>query len=112
MPRFSRRWSGERGQTTTESALLVALCAIALIAAIVFLRSDVTDVFHRSGQAAGAFTPPAAVGCDPSYSGACIPPPPPDLDCDDLAAMGISGVTVSGSDPHDLDPDGDGIACD
>ena len=32
--------------------------------------------------------------------------------CADLAAMGISGVTVSGSDPHDLDPDGDGIACD
>jgi hypothetical protein len=92
--------------------LLVGLCAILLIAAIVFLRSDLANAFHRSGQAAGAFTPPVAVGCDPSYSGACIPPYPPDLDCDDLAAMGASGVTVSGSDPHNLDADGVGVACD
>ena len=33
--------------------------------------------------------------------------------CADLAAMrDLRRVTVSGSDPHDLDPDGDGIACD
>jgi Flp pilus assembly pilin Flp len=103
----------ERGQTTAEYALLVGLCAISLIAAIVFLRDDVTSIFSRTGSTTGdVFKPPAAATCDPNYSGACLPVYPPDIDCVDLAAMGITNVTVSGSDPHNLDPDGDGIGCD
>ena len=47
--------------------------------------------------------------CDPSYSGACIPPYPPDLDCTDI---GTPGFGVAGADPHGFDADGDGIACD
>ena len=31
---------------------------------------------------------------------------PPDLDCAD-----VGPVTVTGSDPHGLDGDGDGVAC-
>jgi micrococcal nuclease len=49
--------------------------------------------------------------CDPSYAGACVPPPPPDLDCADIRAMGIAPVRVVGSDPHRLDGDGDGLGC-
>ena len=41
----------------------------------------------------------------PGYS-PCIPSYPPDLDCADTGP-----VTVSGSDPHGLDADGDGVAC-
>ncbi len=45
-------------------------------------------------------------GCDPGYSG-CVPPYPPDVDCADVDGP----VTVQGSDPHGLDGDSDGVAC-
>jgi hypothetical protein len=47
-------------------------------------------------------------GCDPSYPGVCIPPPPPDLDCGDIP---YRNFIVVGSDPHGFDGDGDGIGC-
>ena len=47
----------------------------------------------------------SGTGCAPGYS-PCIPPYPPDLDCPD-----VGPVTVSGSDPHGLDADNDGVAC-
>lgn len=51
---------------------------------------------------------PAPTGvCDPGYAGACVPAPPPDLDCEDVDGP----VRVLGDDPHRLDGDGDGIAC-
>jgi micrococcal nuclease len=62
----------------------------------------------------GAPHAPAKLGgakCDPGYAGACVPPPPPDLDCADIRAMGIAPVRVVGSDPHRLDGDGDGWGC-
>ena len=46
--------------------------------------------------------------CDPSYPDFCIPPPPPDLDCGDIAQKDF---TVIGDDPHRFDGDGDGIGC-
>jgi micrococcal nuclease len=46
--------------------------------------------------------------CDPNYAGACIPPPPPDLDCSDITARRFR---VVGTDVHRFDSDGDGIAC-
>ncbi len=52
--------------------------------------------------------PPAqAASCDPNYSGACVPPYPPDVDCGDIGQP----VQVVGSDPHGLDRDGDGAGC-
>jgi micrococcal nuclease len=57
-------------------------------------------------------TPFASGACDPDYAGACVPPPPPDLDCADLRAMGLElPVLVVGSDPHRLDGDHDGWGC-
>jgi hypothetical protein len=44
--------------------------------------------------------------CAPGYS-PCVPPPPPDLDCADLDGP----IKVTGSDPHNLDGDGDGWGC-
>jgi endonuclease YncB( thermonuclease family) len=43
-----------------------------------------------------------AAGYDP-----CVPPYPPDVDCADVDGP----IRVSGSDPHRLDADGDGVAC-
>ncbi|SDS59084.1 GmrSD restriction endonuclease domain-containing protein [Microlunatus soli] len=54
--------------------------------------------------------PSAAAGgggnCAPGYD-PCIPPYPPDLDCSDVDGP----ISVSGDDPHGLDGDGDGVAC-
>ena len=53
--------------------------------------------------------PPSSGGdCDPSYPTVCIPPPPPDLDCGEIA---YRRFTVRQPDPHDFDRDRDGIGC-
>jgi micrococcal nuclease len=61
-------------------------------------------------QPAGRVTPPAdaPAGCDPSYTGVCIPSPPPDLDCGDIP---FRRFTVVGPDPHRFDGEHDGIGC-
>jgi PKD repeat protein len=46
--------------------------------------------------------------CDPSYPDVCIPPPPPNLTCDDISARDFE---VLPPDPHGLDTDSDGIGC-
>jgi endonuclease YncB( thermonuclease family) len=73
------------------------------------LNPDAAIETARSGL------PPAAGGggkCDPNYSGGCVPPYPPDLDCADLRALGIPlPVRVVGQDPHRLDGDGDRLGC-
>lgn len=59
-------------------------------------------------------TPPPSPQCDPHYSGACVPPYPPDLNCADLRALGLDlpvRVVVIGQDPHELDRDLDGWGC-
>ena len=45
--------------------------------------------------------------CDPNYSGVCIPVDSGDLDCSDFSRS----FRVVGLDHHQLDRDGDGIAC-
>jgi hypothetical protein len=44
--------------------------------------------------------------CEPGYT-PCVPTYPPDVDCPDVGGP----VTVTGSDPHGLDADGDGVGC-
>lgn len=50
--------------------------------------------------------PPPANSCAPGYD-PCVPAYPPDVDCPDVNGP----ILVTGSDPHGLDRDGDGIAC-
>jgi hypothetical protein len=53
--------------------------------------------------------------CDSNYEGACLDPNSPDYDCAGGSGDGpdyTGTVRVAGNDPHDLDRDGDGIACD
>jgi endonuclease YncB( thermonuclease family) len=45
-------------------------------------------------------------GCAPGYH-PCVPPYPPDVDCSDVNGP----IYVTGSDPHGLDADHDGVAC-
>lgn len=49
---------------------------------------------------------PAGSACAPGYS-PCVPPYPPDVNCPDVNGP----ISVTGSDPHALDADGDGVAC-
>lgn len=46
--------------------------------------------------------------CDSSYHDACIPPYPPDLNCDDISDKNFE---VLPPDPHGFDRDEDGIGC-
>lgn len=51
--------------------------------------------------------PVPAETCDPNYA-PCVPPYPPDVDCDDIG----NSVTVLGEDPHGLDTDDpDRVGC-
>lgn len=65
---------------------------------------------QRELEAAQAAPEPAepsgGSACDANYSG-CVPAYPPDVDCGDLSGS----VQVTGSDPHGLDRDGDGVGC-
>lgn len=51
---------------------------------------------------------PRGNSCDPNYAGACVPLYPPDVNCGDLSDRRFSSI---GSDPHGLDRDQDGTAC-
>jgi endonuclease YncB( thermonuclease family) len=65
----------------------------------------------QSGPRPQAKPREATGSCDPNYSGGCVPPYPPDVDCADIRALGIAPVKVVGSDPHRLDGDHDGLGC-
>ena len=64
----------------------------------------------KSGVASANPKPSDSSQCDPNYS-PCIPISVADLNCPDLYALGISSIKVVGTDPHELDRDRDGIAC-
>jgi hypothetical protein len=51
-------------------------------------------------------------GYDPAYPDLCISPPPPDLDCRYVYDHGFRHITVLPPDPHNLDGNRDGVACD
>jgi micrococcal nuclease len=53
-----------------------------------------------------------APNCHPSYLAVCIPPPPPDLNCDDVPYNNITvRYDVPNPDPHEFDRDRDRIGC-
>lgn len=95
-----------------EYGLLIAAGAVLVIVAILFFADKIDDLVGSAGNAPPTVLKPPVALCDPSYAGACIPSPPPDLDCEDLQALGVPlPVDVVGDDPHGLDPDGDGFGC-
>ena len=56
--------------------------------------------------------PAPAGNCHPSYPDFCIPPPPPDVNCNSPVIAGRKGFRVTGPDVHRLDQGGrPGIAC-
>ncbi len=53
-------------------------------------------------------TTPPSQNCDPSYPTVCIKPPPPDLNCGNIAQKDF---TVLPPDPHGFDGNKDGVGC-
>lgn len=51
---------------------------------------------------------PKRSNCDPAYPDVCIPPFPPDLDCNQI---NYCSFRVLSPDPHGFDGDGDGWGC-
>jgi Flp pilus assembly pilin Flp len=100
------------GQATVEYTLLIAMGAVAVIGAMLWLAGGIDRIFSRAADSTGEVRP-VLVDCDASYVGGCVPPGPPDLDCDDLAKMGVPlPVQVVGGDPHKLDGNDNGFGCD
>jgi len=56
----------------------------------------------------GACVEESAGTCDPAYPDVCIPPPPPDLQCSEVA---FTNFLVLPPDPHNFDGNGDGRGC-
>jgi Flp pilus assembly pilin Flp len=117
-----RRRRAQAGAGLVEYELLIALGALLVIAAMLLFAGNVDGLVRGSGESTSSqhrvFKPPVSGQCEAGYQGVCIPLAPPDLDCADLAGMGIPlPVTIVGNnDPHGLDsdgggPDGDGLGC-
>src|SRR5215203_1779543 len=82
--------------------------------------AEITTATAASGSLAPTPLPPEApvgqtegegeeeAACDSSYPDFCIPPPPPNLNCDDVDDTNFE---VVGSVPHGFDGDNDGIGC-
>jgi micrococcal nuclease len=50
--------------------------------------------------------------CHPSYPTICIPPPPPDVDCEEMLDRDFTvRHDVVDPDPHRFDPDRNGVGC-
>lgn len=67
----------------------------------------------KGGSSSSTTAGMSAADCDPSYPDVCLPPPPPDLNCSDIG-FPVAVIHNSGegaTDPHKLDPDGDGVGC-
>jgi hypothetical protein len=88
---------------------LVRLLVVAAVAYGVFTRwDDISEWVRGAPQTVRAQVQFHGRACDPSYPNVCIPPPPPVLDCTSIRHRNFK---VFGSDPHGLDPDKNGLAC-
>jgi hypothetical protein len=81
--------------------LLVLMSITPPTLAVTATTATTTVVSSSSSSSSGS-------ECDPSYPDVCIPSPPPDLACSDISERRFE---VVGSDPHALDGDNNGIAC-
>jgi hypothetical protein len=71
-------------------------------------RSSMTPVPKQTEIADDASS---GTECDPAYPDLCVPPPPPDLDCSYVYDRSHDHITVLSPDPHNLDGNRDGVAC-
>jgi hypothetical protein len=96
-------------RTITRTQLVRGANAVADLAARIKARATKLNKAGGSGNGGGGGGGGSDTSkCSPAYPGVCIPPPPPDLDCDDIPH---SGFSVKQPDPHGFDGDNNGIGC-
>ena len=98
--------------------LLIAACSNAAPAVPSDAQIDMSETIERLQQIAPQLqqqldqmeklNPGLDVNCSSAYPQKCIPPAPPVLKCKDV---GQKNFLVLPPDPHNFDPDGDGIGC-
>lgn len=71
-------------------------------------RCYATNENQSDSKAINPITEKKQGNCDSSYPNVCIPSPPPDLNCPDIA---YEDFKVLPPDPHGFDKDGNGIGC-
>ena len=108
--RFYRNGYTDRVHRITRSQLNRGANAVADVAAGIRSKAKaIKDAQSGGGGGGGGGNGGGGgAGCHPSYPDFCIPPPPPDKDCDEV---GGSNFTVKGDDPHGFDSDNDGVGC-
>jgi hypothetical protein len=77
-------------------------------------RRQAADQRRRAEALKAVPEPKPQSNCDPNYEGACLDPTSADYDCAGGSGNGpdyTGPVRSVGSDPFDLDRDGDGLAC-
>jgi len=106
-------------KSPTQKGTIIAIIA-ALIVVIVIIgyasesppqttQQETTELNTNKESTPQQKTSPQTIqsDCDPNYSGVCIPVDSHDLDCSDFSRS----FKVVGLDHHQLDRNGDGIAC-
>jgi uncharacterized repeat protein (TIGR01451 family) len=123
----------EPGTVSTRALVRLAGCALAACGRVAVHDADLRDdesaalTVVQAAAPAPAPTPTPAPGpaqpppptppppgaaCHPSYPDACIPPPPPDLDCADIPYRDFYvRRDIPDADPHILDGNEDGVGC-
>ena len=76
--------------------------------AVADVAAAIKAAAKRLGNGGGGGGGDGDSNCSPAYPDFCIPPPPPDRDCDDVNG---DNFTVKPPDPHGFDSDGDGVGC-
>jgi len=94
-----------------------AVAAVTLAAVVIFnapARVELVEARPGSTVEAAALLP-FVIGnrppseCSPAYPTICLPPPPPDINCPQLAPL--VNIPTLPPDPHGLDADQDGVGC-
>lgn len=102
-----------RSQVAAAAVAVVILAALALVEARAGSTLDAAAyapvVLGHSEEPTPTPTPTRPPNCEPAYPTVCLPPPPPDLDCPEVAPL--VNFQALPADPHGLDADKDGIAC-
>ena len=75
---------------------------------IILIGLATSGLFVLPSNLSNEFQIHATTDCDSSYPDACIPSPPPNLNCGDISDKRFE---VLSPDPHGFDRDGDGIGC-
>jgi hypothetical protein len=90
---------------TIAAAVMIAA---ALVVAVPSVAAGQEPSDESSTSETTANTIDDVLVCDVSYPTLCIPPAPPDLNCEDVVERNFPVLTP---DPHGFDEDRDGVGC-